>query len=169
MAVPSDLATARKKKQVWAGELKGRTLAVDGYNVLITVESLLAGAPVYLCDDGFLRDTRGIFRRYRSSIVTDEAISEILSILKESGIVTAEFLLDQQISRSGELAAQIRDRMAELDLLGSAKTVRDVDRRLKRATSPVATGDGPIIDASEEAVDIPREVANRKGIEPIIL
>jgi hypothetical protein len=169
VAVPSDLAAARKNKRVSSGELTGRIVAVDGYNVLITIESLLAGSPVYLCDDGFLRDTRGIFRRYRSSIVTNEALSEILSILKESGVGRAEFLLDQQISRSGELAAQIRERMAELEVLGSAKTVRDVDRRLKMATSPVATGDGPIIDASAEAVDIPGEVANRKGIKPIIL
>jgi len=169
VAVPSDLAAARKNKRVFARELTGRTVAVDGYNVLITVENLLAGAPVYLCDDGFLRDTRGISRRYRSSIVTDEALSEILLILKESGVGRAEFLLDQQISRSGELAAEIRERMAGLEVLGSAKTVRDVDRRLKRGTSPVATGDGPIIDASSEAVDIPKEVANRKGIKPIIL
>ena len=169
MAVPSEVARFRREKRTPLKELSGREVAIDGYNVLITVESLLLGAPVYLCDDGFLRDARGIFRRYRSSIVTDQALSEILSLLKESGVGGAMVLLDQQISRSGELASEIRERMAELEVLGSAKTAPDVDRRLKRAKSPVATGDGTIIDASAEAVDIPGEVAKRKGMEPMIL
>ncbi len=169
MAVPSDVAESRKDKRISAKELRGRTIAIDGYNVLITVESLILGAPVYLCDDGFLRDTRGIFRRYRSSNHTTVALSEILSILKESGIGRAELLLDQQISRSGELAARIREMMANLEIQGCAKTAKDVDRRLKLATYPVATGDGAIIDEACEVVDLPAEVAKRRRIKVIIL
>jgi hypothetical protein len=167
--VSSDLASSRKAKRIPLEDLRGRDLAVDGYNVLITVESLFSGAPVYLCDDGFLRDTRGIFRRYRPTTVTEEALSEILSVLKGPGVGAALILLDQQISRSGELAAEIREMMAELQVPGSATTARDVDRRLKGADSPVATGDGAIIDGSIGAVDIPGEVADRRGMRPINL
>jgi len=169
VAVPSTVAASRKGKRISARELSGRTVAVDGYNVLITAESLLSGIPVYLCDDGFLRDTRGVFRRFRPSDETGLALVEISTILKESGVSRAEFVLDQQISRSGELAAQIREMMADLDLPGSAKTARDADRRLKLAASPVATADGAIIDAASEAVDIPAEVANRRGIKAVVL
>ena len=169
VAVPSTVAASRKGKRISARELSGRTVAVDGYNVLITAESLLSGIPVYLCDDGFLRDTRGVFRRFRPSDETVLALVEIITILKESGVSRAEFVLDQQISRSGELAAQIREMMADLDLPGSAKTAKDADRRLKLAASPVATADGAIIDAASEAVDIPAEVANRRGIKAVVL
>ena len=163
------MAASRKNKRISVGELGGRTVAIDGYNVLITVESLIVGAPVYLCDDGFLRDTRGIFRRYRSSDQTILALREILSILKGSGVGRAEFLLDQQISRSGELAAKIRDMMVEHDVPGSAKTAKDVDRRLKLANCPVATGDGAIIDLASEVVDLPAEVAKRRRVEAIVI
>lgn len=169
MAVPSDVAESRKGKRISVEELRGRSIAIDGYNVLITIESLIVGAPVYLCDDGFLRDTRGIFRRYRSSDHTTVALSEILSILIEMGVSRAELLLDQQISRSGELAAKIREMMADLEIQGCAKTAKDVDRRLKLASCPVATGDGAIIDSVSEAVDLPAVVANRKRIKAIIL
>ena len=165
----STVAASRKNKRISVGELGGRTVAIDGYNVLITVESLILGAPVYLCDDGFLRDTRGIFRRYRFSDHTTFALSEILSILKESGIDRAEFLLDQQISRSGALAAKIRDMMAEHEVPGSAKTAKEVDRRLKLADRPVATGDGAIIDEACEAIDLPAEVAMRRRIKVVVL
>lgn len=169
MAVPSDLAASRERKRLSLRELEGRTIAVDGYNVLITVESLLSGVPVYLCDDGFLRDTRGVFRRFQPSDLTVIALEEVISILKENGVARAEFILDQQISRSGELAARIREMMADLDLPGSAKTARDADRRLKLAASPVATGDGAIIDAASEVVDIPGEVANRREIKAAVI
>jgi len=169
VAVPSSLAASRKGKRISANELQGRTIAIDGYNVLITVESLIVGAPVYLCDDGFLRDTRGIFRRYRSSDHTTLALSEILTILKENGIGRVEVLLDQQISKSGELAAKIREMMAGFEVPGCAKTAKDVDHRLKLANCPVASGDGAIIDAASVAVDLPAEVANRRRIKAIIL
>lgn len=169
MAVPSALAAARRNKRVPAERLAGRRIAIDGYNVLITAESLLSGASVYLCDDGFLRDARGIFRRYRSSEATVPAISEVLSILKESGVDEAEVILDQQISRSGELAATIQGMMVDFGVPGFATTARDADRRLKVAPHPVATGDGAIIDVALEAVDLPAEVAKRRGISPLIL
>jgi hypothetical protein len=163
------VAASRKNKRISVGKLSGRTVTIDGYNVLITVESLIVGAPVYLCDDGFLRDTRGIFRRFRSSDQTTLALREILSILQESGAGRAEFLLDQQISRSGALAAKIRDMMAEHEVPGSAKTAKDVDRRLKLANCPVATGDSAIIDEALEVVDLPAEVAKRRRIEAVVL
>ena len=57
--VESKLACSRKAKALPLEALRERVVFVDGYNVLITVESLLAGYPIYQCDDGFLRDTRG--------------------------------------------------------------------------------------------------------------
>jgi hypothetical protein len=169
VAVPSNIALSRKDKRIKVNELCGRKVAIDGYNVLITIESLIIGAPVYLCDDGFLRDTRGIFRRYKSSDHTTLALSEILSILKESGVGWAELFLDQQISRSGELATEIRGMMTGFEVPGFAKTAKDVDRKLKLAKCPVATGDGAIIDEASEAVDIPAEVAKRRRIKGIVL
>jgi len=165
----SAVAASRKGKRIPARELSGRTVFIDGYNVIITVESLILGATLYLCDDGFLRDTRGIFRRYRSSDNTILALREVLSILQESGVDRAEFLLDQQISRSGALAAKIRDMMVEHAVPGSAMTAKDVDRRLKLADHPVATGDGAIIDEAQKVVDLPAEVAKRRRIEAVAL
>jgi hypothetical protein len=49
----------RKTKLVRADELKGQALGIDWYNVVITVESYLKGMPVFLSDDGILRDATG--------------------------------------------------------------------------------------------------------------
>ena len=163
--VAAGLARSRMSKIVPLKALRGNALFVDGYNVLITAESLLEGSPVYLCDDGFLRDTRGIFKRYTVSHLTAQALSSILDLLVLAAPARLEILLDQQISRSGELAGQIRGMMAERCLPGAARTAKDVDHRLKTAAAIVASGDGDVIDAASAVVDLPAEMARMRGLK----
>jgi hypothetical protein len=167
--VPASIALSRMAKNLRLHALNNRTVFLDGYNCIITTESLLEGFAVYLCDDGFLRDTRGFFRRYRASQRASRPIQEILSLLAEAGTGRAVFLLDSQISRSGELAGEIRGLMAQMSLLGEALCLRDVDRQLKSCRDIVASSDGIVIDSASEAIDLLAEIARRLGIKVGIL
>lgn len=160
----SKSARARKAKAVPVQALRGADVAVDGYNVLITVESLLAGRPVYSCDDGFLRDTFGIFKLYRPAELTDDAFAAIFDLLVAASPARITFLLDQQMSRSGELAARTRAQMAFRQLSGCARTARDVDHRLKTFAGIVASADGSVIDSASVVFDIPAKIAGERGI-----
>jgi hypothetical protein len=164
VVVSSNTACRRLSKAIPLEALREKAVFVDGYNVLIIVESILSGCSVYLSDDGFLRDTRGIFRSYRASEFTVPALSEILDVLTMVGPDSVEILLDQQIGMSGQLAAQITGMMAKRGLDWTARTVRDVDRQLKMAQGIVATADGNVIDASSQVIDLPYTIAKRKGI-----
>jgi len=164
--VAAELARSRMAKIVPLEALRGDVVFVDGYNVLITAESLLVGSPVYLCDDGILRDTRGIFKRYTASHLTAKALSSILDLLVLAAPARSEILLDQQMSRSGELAGQIRGMMAERRLPGAARTAKDVRPvGLKTAEAIVASGDGDVIDAASAVVDLPAEMAKMLGLK----
>ena len=77
--------------------------------------------------------------------------------------------MDQQISRSGELAERVRSLMAERDLQGDAMTARDVDHQLKTCGSIVASSDGNVIDAASSVIDLPAEIARGRGISPLLL
>ena len=162
-------ACSRKAKALPLEALCERVVFVDGYNVLITVESLLAGYPIYQCDDGFLRDTRGINGSYKSSQFTVSAIFAILDILASAVPSRVEVLLDRQMSRSGELAEQIRCTMETCGLPGDARTAQDVDHSLKTAMAIVATSDGNVIDAASYVVDLPADMARRHGINFLVL
>jgi hypothetical protein len=167
--IPAKTALSRMARARRLPALRDREIFLDGYNCIITAESLLAGFPVYLCDDGFLRDTRGFFRRYKAGSTTSCAIHEICSLLVEAGPSRAEFLLDCQISHSGELAGEIRGLMAQMGLFGDALCPRDVDRQLKSCGEIVASGDGNVIDSAPEAIDLPAEIARRRGISAQII
>jgi hypothetical protein len=160
VTVPSKVAESRERKALRLGDLSGRELFVDGYNVLITVESLLERKPVYRCDDGYLRDTRGIFRYYRPSGITPIALAQILDLIALAKPSLVTVLLDSQMSLSGELACTVRSMMADRSIPGIARAVKNVDRQLKSAGSVVSTADGNILDAIEFALDIPSELAS---------
>jgi hypothetical protein len=149
--------------------LRGRVVFVDGYNASITTHSLLAGYAVYLCDDGFLRDTRAFFRGGRESQVAAGAFSEILDQLALAGPSRVQVLLDQQISRSGELAGEVRSMMAARSLPGAVICARDVDHQLKTCGSIVASSDGNVIDSASSVIDLPGEIARGRCIRPLMI
>lgn len=165
----SDVARARRSKVVRLEDLRDQAIFVDGYNVLITTESVLGGYPVYSCDDGFLRDSRGIFRSYKASSLTSPALDQIFDLLASVGPTRMEVLFDQQMSRSGELAETVRMMMAERGLCGTARTARDVDRFLKATKGIILTSDGNVIDSVDHVMDLPRKIAARSGITPLVL
>jgi len=169
VVVRSDLAWARRSKLLDLEDLRGQSISIDGYNVIITTESVLGGYPVYLCDDGLLRDSRGIFRGFKASPLTAIALNWILDLLASAGPARTEVLLDQQMSRSGELAEMVRGMMAERQLCGVARTARNVDHLLKTAKRIILTSDGNVIDSVDYIMDLPAEIGRRSGMKPLIL
>ncbi len=169
--VPADLAGQRwaKRLSLEPTALNGMVLFMDGYNVLIAVESLLKGLPVYRGDDGFLRDTQGVFRSYRESEITAPALMQILDAIAAASPQRVEVIFDQQISMSGNLAGLVREMMAGRGLPGTARTAKDVDHQLKIAKGVIATADGNVIDAVSCVADVPGRIAFERGISPTSL
>jgi hypothetical protein len=148
---------ATKKKRCSIEEIENDRLAVDGYNILITTESVLAGE-AFRCFYGVIRDIRGIFGKYRFTERGREALEEILSIFTTYPPKETLFFFDAQISKSGELCAQIRAELERHDLTGDAQTVESVDHTLKKLQMLTATNDSVIIRSLERFVDIPGAV-----------
>lgn len=144
----------RRAKKISLSQLRGKELAIDGYNVLITLEAGLSGRPLIIGDDGFIRDISGLSGNYRKSDKTEEALSLIVKALKMGRPKHALFLLDSPISRSGDLAREIRNRLKREDISGDARAVRVPEKILNRFRGVVATTDTAILDQSKRAVDL---------------
>jgi hypothetical protein len=164
-----DTIQSRREKTVKCEDLKGEVVLVDGYNVLIGVESALKGEPVYLCDDGFLRDIRGVFRNYRCSGLTERAMNEILGVFTGFAPFRVEFLFDSQISKSGDLARWVEKKLKDVGLSGVARTSKHVDYDLKQSNGIIATADGSIIDEVPKAVNIQACVLEQLNLSPVII
>ncbi len=163
--VHPEKARNREYKKIPCTALAGLDLIMDGYNVIITVESMLRAYTLWLADDGYIRDTRGVFRSFRFTEHTRQAIEIILEILRENDPEHIEILLDAQMSKSGELAAHIREMLPHNAII---RTSPAVDLELKNSNADVvATADGAIVDVVKRTVDIPQYIMKEKNIEPM--
>ena len=161
----SKTSDLRKQKKVNCNQISNKNLIIDGYNVIITVESLLKNCNLWEGDDGFVRDTRGIFRKFRITDTTHKAIDEVLTFLLKLQVKSVIILFDKQISKSGELAKFVNDRFKDYSIEGGSRTSRHVDFDLKNNNSKyiIATSDGAVIDNAEYVVDIPACLMKKRG------
>lgn len=154
---------ARLKKKIPLEKIKNRNLAIDGHNVLITIEAGLSGRPLILGDDGFIRDISGLSGNFRKTSRTEEAIQLILNTLKKVEPHQSLFLFDAPISKSGKLAQEVRSLLKREELPGDAKAVRVPEKILIGFPGIIATSDTAIIDQSKKVVDLAGDVLSKKA------
>lgn len=150
----------REAKFLPCDKIEGNSIVIDGYNIIIGMESSLE-KKAYLCDDGVIRDVKGAFRSYKVSSNTERVVGLILKFLKEMKPENVVFLLDAQISRSGMLSKRLREKSGDAGLKIDARTSKHVDYDLKHCMGIVATSDGVIIDEAEKVVNFLRCVVER--------
>lgn len=150
--LPRAVSERRRKKFLPCEEIQGNDLLIDGYNIIIGMESILENK-AYLCDDSVIRDIKGVFRSYQTSGNTEKAIDIILQFLQEMSPGSVCFLMDAQMSMSGLLAQNLRTKISEIGLNGEARTSRQADHDLKCSTSLIASSDGVIIDEAISVVN----------------
>jgi hypothetical protein len=162
---------ARKDKIVDITFINGKTLFVDGYNVIITVESICSDdqRSVVVCDDGVLRDVNAVFGKYKYNEWTETALNQIISLLKSHNPLSVKFFYDSPVSRSGELAKLTNRIINSHGVSGCAVTSKNVDFELKKLSNDkdkiVATSDGAIIDKVKNVLDVPRELCKLKNMK----
>ena len=132
-------------------QLAGRPLWIDGYNLLILLTTAQAGGPLLRGRAGALRDLAGLHSGYRPSEQTPALLALVHESVAPLAPAEVRWLLDQPISRSGQLAALIAQTAADHGWPWRAETTPDPDVTLRAAPSDVviATGDGGILDHAQ--------------------
>jgi len=162
-------AENHRKKILPTKAINGKKLAVDGYNVLITVESLIKGLTLVCSDDGLIRDISGVFRGYQITDVTYQAANLILKEIQKHHPASVHFFFDEPISKSGELANYFRQELKKHDLEGDAETVKMADKATIMTGEITASSDCVVIDHAPSIVDLAGEIAKKRCPEKILL
>lgn len=137
----------------WEGSLKGHTLLVDAFNLIITLEAALSGSTLLYGMDGTVRDLCGLHGTYRLIDKTDEALRMLAAFLKRSGVAETIFYLDAPVSNSGRLKARILTVMEEEELPAKARLVQNADAALWEQEG-VVTSDAIILDRCRSWVNL---------------
>lgn len=160
---PDADAESRHRRKVSLKETRDQDLAIDGYNVLITIEAGLSGRPLILGDDGFVRDISGLSRNFKKTERTEEALQLILNVIKRAKPRHTLFLFDAPISKSGNLAQEVRILLKKGELPGDARAVRVPEKILIGFPGVIATSDTAVIDQSKMALDLAGYILKKSG------
>lgn len=136
----------RQKKQVIAVELKGKPIVIDGYNLLITIESALSGGVIFIGRDRCLRDLSGVHGSYRKVTETIPAVELIAEYLVGLGVSEVRWLFDSPVSNSGRLKTLIRELVRQHNWSWQVELLMNPDTELIAADRIVVTTDSNILD-----------------------
>lgn len=151
---------ARRTSQLTVESLADARLGIDGFNVLITLEAMMSGAPVFVGRDGVHRDLASVHGTYRRVEETLPSLNAIRNTLEAHRVARAVFYLDRPVSNSGRLRALIEQTFAFSPCVTSVELHDAVDPVLVREESIVASSDSWVIDRAKHWLDLPCAVAH---------
>ena len=161
---------SRLERRVPVEALAGRPIAIDGYNLLITIEAAMSGGLLFRGRDGCLRDLASIHGTYRKVEETIPAVKLIGEFLSEIGIVHALWLFDSPVSNSGRLKTLIDQLAREHAWPWEIRLTISPDAELKSlhpATGDdqppvVVSTDSVILDACQKWANLAAEIIARR-------
>lgn len=152
---PSSQIALRKEKEIPANpdSCKNRTVHIDGFNTIITLEVALSGSPVLCCMDGTIRDLAGLRGTYRIIDKTEAAVRLILEALDQLEIAEAHFYFDAPVSNSGRLKSLVTDLAENYQVKVISEVINDVDRVLEQKEN-VITSDAIILNKCSSWINL---------------
>jgi hypothetical protein len=161
-AACSDWAQTRRNDHcVLINELNDRSLIIDGFNLIITIEAALSAGVVLICRDGCIRDLSSVHGSYRSVDETERAISIIGESLEKLGVGSALWLLDRPISNSGRLAARINQMASAQNWDWEVNVVFNPDSEIAASSAVAVTSDSSILDEVESWTNLKSHLLTR--------
>ena len=151
-----DQLAHRKKKRVCIDDLFEKSVWIDGFNTIITLEVMHSRSILFECMDGTIRDLAALRGTYRIIPETDQAIRTMFKVLQNAKIKEAKILLDQPVSNSGRLKTLIAEIAEEYMVDSDIIICRDVDRRMY-GKEYVVTSDSIVLDRCRSWFNIAAE------------
>jgi hypothetical protein len=153
---------SRNRRCVKLENLGGQSIAIDGYNILITVEAAMSGGVIFKGRDGCFRDLASVHGTYRKVTETIPAVKLIGQFLREAGAGKALWLLDSPVSNSGRLKTLIGELARKNNWNWEIELLLSPDAELKKTDLVVASSDSVVLDGCKGWVNLATEIIKKK-------
>jgi len=150
MSASEQQIISRTEKSIAPKDLKGKTLAIDGFNILIILESAMSGAYVFKGLDGYFRDVAGVHGTYKRVKKTEEVLLLIGNVLKELQVTAVKWYFDTPVSNSGRLKTILRELAEQYQFPWNIYLDNNPDAVLADTDHIVVTSDAWILDRANK-------------------
>lgn len=157
---PKTALEIRKEKEI-KNYLKGKTIFIDGFNLIITLEVALSKSTLIRCMDGTVRDLAGLRGTYHLIDKTYQAIELVGEQLEELEIEKAVFYLDSPVSNSGRLKTALLECYATKKFNTEVELVNNADVILQEQEC-VVTSDAIILDKCKSWINLIFQILQKR-------
>lgn len=148
VACTEEQTIKRQEKRLPLTSLTGETLVVDGFNLLITIETALGGGVIFKGSDGCCRDLSAVYGSYKIVAETRSAIELIGKTLEEVSPEKVLWLFDRPVSNSGRVAGLVRDIAKERNWPFEAELTDQTDSLISKSEQIVVSCDSAILEGA---------------------
>jgi len=161
-ACSDEQLASRNEHRVALESIAGQSIAIDGYNVLITVEAAMSGGVIFKGRDGCFRDLASIHGTYRKVTETIPAVQLIGEFLGEIDVDKALWLLDSPVSNSGRLKTLIGELARKNNWDWEIELLLSPDAKLVKTDLIVASSDSVVLDGCKRWTNLAAEIITQK-------
>jgi hypothetical protein len=155
----------RAKRRTEPERVEGKSLVIDGLNVITTLEVALGGGVLLIGRDQCMRDMASFHGSYRMVRETERALAILVEVVESMRPRSAIAYIDRPVSNSGRLAGALRNAARAYGSDLQAQTADRVDEMLKSAQAVTATADSAVLDACGPWLNLARTAVDRLGDE----
>lgn len=136
----------RRLKQFEISDVKDKTIYLDGFNVLILLESLLSEAYIFRGLDGCYRDLSGVHGTYKRVNQTQRSIELVSNFFQKAGLQKLIWIFDKPVSNSGRIKEIIIKFAQENNLNWEVDLQFNPDKFLAENAEIIVSSDAWILD-----------------------
>jgi len=136
----------RRSKQVGISDLKDKIIYLDGFNILILLESLLSEAYIFKGLDDCYRDLSGVHGTYKRVNQTQKSIELVSRFFQKTKLQKLVWIFDQPVSNSGRIKQIILEFAQEKNLNWEVDLQFNPDKFLAENAEIIVSSDAWILD-----------------------
>jgi len=158
----------RQAKQLTVEQLENQTIAIDGFNLLILLESALSGAFIFKGKDGTYRDISSVHGSYKRVIQTEEAMLVVGETLKKFKVKHVHWYFDAPVSNSGRLKVILHGIAEKYGYSWDITLDNNPDKVLAECKEVVVSSDSWILDETERWFNLGKYLLENEVEEAVI-
>lgn len=165
MSASNQQIVRRKRHEVQENALTNEILIIDGFNLLIIMESALSGAYVFKGLDDCFRDISSVHGTYKKVNQTIDVLRQVGDYLQQAEVKQVLWVFDKPVSNSGRLKTMLRELSEENNYNWVIELDNNPDKILAESLFIGVSSDAWVLDRMDRWFNLAKVLITRLKIK----
>ncbi|MFP9118998.1 DUF434 domain-containing protein [Flavobacterium sp. RNTU_13] len=157
----------RIEKQVAENHIAGKEIFLDGFNIIIVLESFFSGAYIFKGQDGCYRDISSVHGTYKRVLQTEQVLTTVGKLFLEAGAGKITWVFDKPVSNSGKMKTMCYEVAAAHNFNWDAILENSPDKYLAECNGIVCSSDAWILNECKKWFNLTANIIENHKVQKI--